>query len=196
MTQNRRGFTLLEMLIAMTVLVILAGVTIFSTLDMLTTADAQKVINDMMQMKTATLMWYRENSSRVVLNSSGNYEIKTNGKSQPFKEFIRDHNSEILYYMSDKNKIVLRNKESSTNNTGDFTLIDIDYVKWYLCYNLGVANLLEKGEEAPDAKVREKIAGQAKKFNLLGLNDIKKTPQTKYTANDRYACMLVLELKK
>lgn len=199
MTRNRRGFTLMEMLIAITVLVMLSGVTLFSTLDFVTTADANKVINDMMQLKTAMLMWYKENSSRVVLDGK-QYKIKTNGEIQPFKEFIRDHQEEILRYIANKDTVVIRNKEDGTNNTGDFTFIDVNddktkSVKWYICCNLGSPNLLTKGEEAPDAKVREKIAGQAKKFNLLGIGQKGDTPNDKnyYTAEKRFVCMLIIQ---
>lgn len=197
MTQNRKGFTLIEALIAITVLVILAGVTVFSTLDLVTVADAKKIINDMIHLKTAMLMWYKENSSRIVYDAGAKqYKINTKGTIQPFKEFIGKHKDEILRYVS-SNDIKLRNKESSANDTGDYTFIDTDEgTRWFICCNLGSLNLLTKGEEAPDIKVREKIAGQANKLNLFGLDNITNTPTKKYTANNKFVCMLVIEWKK
>lgn len=197
MNRNRRGFTLMEMLIAITVLVMLSGVMLFSTLDFVTTAEANKVINDMIHLKTAMLMWYKENSSRIVYDAGAKqYKINTKGTIQPFKEFIGKHKDEILRYVS-SNDIKLRNKESSANDTGDYTFIDTDGgTRWFICCNLGSLNLLTKGEEAPDIKVREKIAGQANKLNLFGLDNIKNTPTKKYTANNIFVCMHVLTLSK
>ena len=192
MTRNRRGFTLLEMLIAITVLGILSGVTIFSTLDMVATADAQKIINDMVQIKTAVLMWYKDNSSRV----TSSYQIKTNGKTQAFSALGK----EILKYIDNKTSMTL----STASNTGDYALIATDNArKWYVCCNLGSPDSAFtdnpsqwKGEEAPDARVRNKITGMVKKFGLFGKDALNTNSVNDVYTGQKFVYMLIIDFNK
>lgn len=197
MTRNRRGFTLMEMLIAITVLVMLSGVTLFSTLDFVTTAEADKIINNLIQLKTATLMWYKENSSRV--EYSGNeYKIKTDGVLLTFDNFVKDHKSEILKYISNAKSIELFDSQGSIQ-LDNYVLVAVenDGRKWYVCCYLDQYSKTGRGEEAPDTRVREKIAGRAKKFGLSGIASAKKhdIPKGDYSGQ-RYVCMKILELSK
>ena len=190
MTRNRRGFTLLEMLIAITVLVILAGVTVFSTLDLVTVADANKVINDMMQLKTATLMWYKENSSRIVPST---FKIKTNGTEQYFSEFIKNHGSEIMKYL--RTSVQLRYKKS-TNDIGDYSLIAVNSSKqWYVCCNLGETKDTSD-MEAPYMKIKSKLAGNAKTLGLRGTASLENDTIPSTYTDQKFVCMHILTLEK
>ncbi|MBQ9595542.1 MAG: prepilin-type N-terminal cleavage/methylation domain-containing protein, partial [Synergistaceae bacterium] len=57
----RKGFTLLELLIVITVIAILGAGIALSTIGIVTTADANVIISNMQQIKTATLIWYKNN---------------------------------------------------------------------------------------------------------------------------------------
>ena len=192
MTQNRKGFTLIEALIAITVLVILAGVTVFSTLDLVTVADAKKIINDMIHLKTAMLMWYKENSSRIVPST---FKIKTNGTEQYFSEFIRDHGSEIMKYI-DKNSLVVLRYKGGTNNIGDYSLAAVNKSKqWYVCCNLGATGNLSNSED-PYMKIKSRLASKAKTLGLRGTTGLNNDSIPGIYTGQQFVCMHVLTLAK
>lgn len=193
MIKKRRGVTLLEMLIVIGLLLILSGVTIFSTLEVTASADANNIITDMINIKQATLIWYNKNHSRIV-KVKDDYNIQTGETKQSFSEFIRDHYSEITKYIT--NLSVLRSLESDTNNTGDYSLIAVNKNKnkqWYVCCNLGTTKATTD-MEAPNIRIKNKLAGNAKTYGLRGKTDLRNnTFQDPYT-NQKFVCMLILEL--
>ena len=197
MIRKRRGFTLLEMLTAIIVLVMLSAVMMVSTLGVTASADASNIINDMMQIKTAVLIWYKENSSRIVFNDN-QYKIKTNGTIQFFSGFIKDHGSEIMKYIDKNSSAVLHYKNDGTNNAGDYSLIAVNKSKqWYVCCNLGETGN-NSDTEAPYMKIKSKLAGNAKTFGLLGITNLDEN-KTGYELIDLYTgqkfvCMHVLTL--
>ena len=199
MIRKRRGFTLLEMLTAIIVLVMLSAVMMVSTLGVTASADASNIINDMMQIKTAVLIWYKENSSRIVFNDN-QYKIKTNGTIQFFSGFIKDHGSEIMKYIDKNSSAVLHYKNDGTNNAGDYSLIAVNKSKqWYVCCNLGETGN-NSDTEAPYMKIKSKLAGNAKTFGLLGITNLDEN-KTGYELTDIYTgqqfvCMHVLTLAK
>ena len=201
----RKGFTLIELLIVIAVIAILGAGISLSTIGILNTADANAIINNMQQIKTATFMWYKNNLSRVKLDSSGSVTIKTGTTEQEFHHFIKHNKSEILKYLSNRDSIILRYAGEEPNNTGDYTIIAVTpsgtkNSQWYVARNCGSIDWTTKnyGEEAPDLKVKKKLAGNAKTFNLIGKTNIK---DNKFDSvfdydKDKFACMLILELKQ
>ena len=195
----RKGFTLMEMLVVIVTLGILSAVMLLSSLEAVSSADASNIINNMQQIKMATYAWYKDNLSRLIPDGSGGYKIRTKGTDQKFSEFIRDHKSEISQYLDNANTLILRSTEDSSNNTGDYTLIEATVNKrksWYVCYNSGTKSttITNYGEEAPELRIKDKIAGRAKTLQLLGKTDIKNnTFQSVYT-DQKWICMLILQL--
>ena len=203
--KERRGFTLIELLIVLLVLGVLSGVTIFSTLSIATTADADKIIKDMLMLRTATLMWYKENSSRVVYDDDSNqYKIMIYGIDKPktFDYFVKNHRSEILKYLNNEKSIDLLDTQSNVV-MGNYVLLAVDNDrKWYVCCYLGQLEKTARGEEAPDVKVREKIAGRTKKSKSSGTDSIElfgidnldpQSVETPYSGQ-KFVCMQILEL--
>lgn len=197
MTTIRRGFTLLEMLIAITLLGMLSAIFMFSTLDATAAADASNIINNMNHIRTAVLMWYKQNSSRII--PSGNeYMIETNGNKQYFSEFVRDHGSEILKYLDNRKSIAaLRYKKAPKNNTGDYSLIAVKKTKqWYVCCKLGTTNT-NSDMEAVNMKIKKKLAGSAKTLGLLGVDNLEVDEIiTDAYKGQIFVCMPILELSK
>ena len=198
MTKIRRGVTLLEMLIAITLICMVSAISIFSTLEASASAESQNIINNMNHIRAAVLMWYRQNSSRLVPNSSEGYRIKTDETEQSFADFVLDHSSELLRYLDNKSSLILRSTQSSENNTGDYTLIAIKSTKqWtvYVCYNLGTTRN-DSDTEASNIKIKKKLVGNAKTFGLLGKVNIANDKMNGVYNGQKFACMPVLDLGK
>ncbi len=194
MIYGRKGFTLLEMLIAVTVLVILSVTMVFSAVNMTNTADAKNILTNMVQLKTATLMWYKANSSRVILSGSDGYKIKTKKGNIFFSEFINSYSNEITDYIKNKDSINIGSK-TKANDAGYYMFIAVNKShQWYVCYNLAKIES-NTDRDAPSVRLREKLAGNAKSFGLVGTNAIGDTRITDTYTGQNYALMLILDLK-
>ena len=192
MTIKRRAFTLLEMLITITVLVMLLAVFMFATLEATASADAANIISDMNLIRTAALMWYKENSSRIVPST---FKIKTNGTEQLFSEFIRDHSPEIMKYIESPSSAVLRYKKG-TNNTGDYSLIAVNNSKqWYVCCNLSTTDD-SSDSEAPYMKIKSRLTSKAKALGLRGKTSLGDDKFADPYTGQQFVCMHVLTLAK
>ena len=199
----RKGFTLMEMLVVIVTLGILSAVMMFSSLEAVSSVDANNIINNMQQIKVAVYAWYKDNRSRIIPDKSAGYKIRTNGTNQYFSEFVRDHKDEILQYLDNSGSINLISKKESSNETGDYLLTAVEKTKkWYICYNTAKLNngtkdeTIDKyGTEAPELKVREKLAGRAKTLGLAGMTkkDDDEMAAEVYSGQ-KFVCMLILEL--
>ena len=198
--QSRKGFTLMEVLVVIVTLGILSTVMLFSSLEAVSTADANNIINNMQQIKVAVYAWYKDNLSRIIPDKAQGYKIRTKGVDQLCKEFIRDHQSEILQYLDNKTLLVLRAKDDSKGsiNTGDYSLITLKNNKyWYVCCKLGTTSTIIKdhGSESPELMVKKKIAGRAKTLNLSGKSSIDNDNMEETIYNDQiFVCMPILQL--
>ena len=194
----RKGFTLIELLIVITVIAILGAGISLSTIGVLNVADADAILNNMQQIKTATLIWYKNNTHRLITDSQVGYKIKTGNSSQLFSEFIRDHGAEILKYIN-TGSIKLRSKNDA-GNTGDYAIIAVNKTtKWYVCCNLGTTKDTEltKGLEAPEIRIKEKIAAKASTLNLYGVDNLTNDSVLTQTYTDqKFVCMPIIELNK
>ena len=64
-TFKRKGFTLVELLIIMIVLSILTGAMMLSSTKITASADASRIINNLVNIKNATIAWYFHNRDKV-----------------------------------------------------------------------------------------------------------------------------------
>lgn len=196
----RKGFTLMELLVVIVTLGILSAVMLLSSLEAVSTADANNIINNMQQIKVAVYAWYKDNLSRIIPDKSQGYVIRTNGVDQLCKYFIRDHQSEFLQYLDNTNSLVLRAKDDSrgSNNIGEYALITLKNNKyWYVCYTLGkTSDIITKyGSESPELMIKRKIAGRAKMLNLSGKSSIgNDTIEEAVYTDQQFVCMLILQL--
>ena len=183
MKSNRKGFTLVELLIVIVVIGILSAMMMLSSTEAVSSARASNIISNMRNLKTATLSWYADNIERVVKDTSKHYVITVNDSNITFTNFIKSYNSEILKYLSSGSSLSLHDK-TTTSNDGDYILIDIDYKKWYVCYKVG-----------SDTRIKEKLASRAGSIGLVGVDNIANAPGTTDYSKENFVCMLVLSLE-
>lgn len=187
----------MELLTCIVLIIIVSAVTMFSTLEMTASAEANNVINNMYQIKAATIMWYKENSSRIV-RSGNEYKISTDGELQRFSDFIDSHGDEIKKYLKVGTDIVIRSKNSSANNTGDYSLIDTNNsTKWYVYYNTSTVKN-DSDLDAPIMRMKKKFAGRAKvkdEIKFYGRSNLNDTSLVCYT-DQKFVCMEILSFTK
>ena len=186
---NRKAFTLVELLIVIVVIGVLSAMMMLSSTEAVTSAKATKIINDMTQLKKATTAWYLENHHRIGQNAGNvkeEFGIHVNGKITRFSDFIKGSGqAEILKHINNDTSIKLGSKAS--DNTGDFYIIRSTGKSkyWYVSYYL----------DNKSARLKEKLAARAKSIGLFGSNDLGTDDQIKtvYT-NQKYVDMLILSL--
>ena len=200
--RRHKGFTLLEMLVIIVIMGILSTAMYLSVINMSASADANNIINNMLMLRHATLTWYKENLSRMVIDSKGGYKINVNGTELTFDDFVKNYGEEILRHIDNRDMLILHpfyDSKKSSNDTGDYTLQSMNNNKqWYVCYNSGSIGwtVTKYGEESSILDIKEKLAGRAKGLDLKGKDDITKNPTATYTYNHKFACMLIIDFSK
>ncbi len=190
---KRQGFTIVELLIIIILIGVLSSTMLLSGREAVATSTAVNIVNNMIQIKTATYAWYKNNLSRIIPDSSSGYKIRTSGTNQEFKDFVASHKSEILDYLDNASSITLRSSKDSKNEPGDYMLIALDDArKWYVCCNLGSGYYRVVD---PDDDVKGKVASRAQNLGLSGMDSKSDTSMTAEIYTDQqFACMLILEL--
>ncbi|MDY6399442.1 MAG: type II secretion system protein [Synergistales bacterium] len=183
---NRKGFTLVELLIVIVVIGVLSAMMMLSSTEAVSSAKAANVINNLRNIKTAVLSWYTDNLDRIKLDKDQNYKIDGGN----FSAFVQNKKSEILKYLNNDSSINIKNKNDNTLNNGDYLLTTIAGSKyWYICYYVG-----------NDKSLQAKLASRAKTAELFGENakdfrkDLNSTKCDTYYTNQNFACMFVLSL--
>ena len=192
----------MELLTCIVLIIIVSAVTMFSTLEMTASAEANNVINNMYQIKAATIMWYKENLSRIV-RSGDDYKIITKTSSgkqeQWFSDFIDSHGDEIKKYLKVGTDIVIRSKNKDLKYGGDYYLIATNKsTKWYVCYNFGKVED-NSDLEAPILRMKKKFAGRAKRNDeviFCGKTLITDDNFSDYYTDQQFVCMEILSFTK
>ena len=185
MPVTRRGFTLLEMLIVILVIGILISSLMIGAFESFRTAEANNIINNMQQIKIAAFAWYKDNLSRIVLDSDSVYKIRTKGNDQDFAEFVLSRKSEILQYIDKAASITLRSSIEGSSDTREYLLTALDRNrKWYVCFDTDTSG----------ASIKEKLAGRAKTLGLYGMDAEDIESVSDVYEGHKFVCMLILKL--
>ena len=151
---NRKGFTLVELLIVIVVIGVLSAMMMLSSTEAVSSAKAADVISNLRNIKTAVLAWYADNLDRV----NGKYQIETDGKTAELIGSFTVKNggeAEFLKYLNNDNSIKLTKKENAAN--GEYFLSGEDGGKnWYVGYRTN------------DTKIKEKLESRAGSVGLTG----------------------------
>ena len=152
---NRKGFTLVELLIVIVVIGVLSAMMMLSSTEAVSSAKAADVISNLRNIKTAVLAWYADNLDRV----NGKYQIYKKDGTDPqlIGTFTKDKGgeAEFLKYLNNDNSIKLTKKESAAD--GEYFLSGEDGGKnWYVGYKTN------------DTKIKEKLESRASSVGLTG----------------------------
>ena len=187
-----KGFTLIELLITITVVGILSSMMMLSGSEAVSSAEAAKIINNMVNLKKAVASWYTDNYNEISPNGKGEYMI--NGATR-LSDFLEKHPKEILKYLSNYNTIKFKSKRYAQNGDNKreedyYIFLDVEYKTWYIYYNTG-----------SDLKLKDKLASKASSIGLLGLNDINREQdlinnraKQKFYSGEKFVCLVVFAL--
>ena len=137
MKNNRKGFTLVELLIVIVVIGILAAMMMLSSTEAVSSAKAAKIIADMRNIRTAVLEWYTDNYDKIV-KVGNEYKIYLNHDRTGTPAYLGDYlkagnwagKAEILKYLDGGMSIELNphNDVTSWNNaSGTYFLCSETY---------------------------------------------------------------------
>lgn len=191
-TMKLKGFTLVELLIVMTVTGILSAMMTMSGAEIVSSAKAAKIINNMVNLKKAVASWYTDNYHVISATEKGEYMI--NGKTR-LSDFLEQNPEEIMKYLDNNDSIGFRSKRYAQNkdnkNEEDYYIfLDVEYKTWYIYYNTG-----------SDTKLKDRLASKASSIGLFGLNDInreqdlvKNKNNQKYYSGEKFVCLVIFSL--
>ena len=193
MKVERKGFTLLELLTAIVVLGILSSVMLLSGWETTSTAETTNIISNIQNLRDAILLWYADNSYRVVKDNDNKYKIVTNGtEKEELATFIKNHGSEITRYIENGSSIQLKASDSSVEGDNYCFKALSDGKYWYVGYKFF------KDENKKDESFMKKFESRASSLNLLSIKnaDNPKAEAEIFGADkDKYVYMLVLKLE-
>ena len=174
---NRKGFTLLEIVITLGIFAILASVITLSASEMRSTARANKVINDLYAWKSAVHAWYFANTDLV--KDGKIYDRASNNH----KEFNTDSTingekliNEVAKYL-DINSVNLVNYNLRSNEING-------YYRWFVSYNFPQDPTIVKS-------LRRKLIARAPGAGLLDTRtEVENQP---YKGTNDYLYIMVMD---
>ncbi|MBQ7196416.1 MAG: type II secretion system protein [Synergistaceae bacterium] len=203
---QRKGFTLVELLIVIVVIGVLSAMMMLSSTEAVSSAKAATIISDMRVLKTAVLEWYMDNLDKVKKNSKGEYKINDKYIGDYFsKEGQADlqkylGNSayvkieESNYGANTKTKIAgcyflaseTRGEVSQAVSEGTAEAKELTGCSWYVGY------CFRENED----KLKEKLQARATSLGLVGGNmtGTKKDVLDTYKAPGDFIYMLIQDL--
>lgn len=144
--ENRKGITLLEVLVTVSVLVLLCTGFFLAGSATSSSADGTRIITDLMNIKKAAILWYSDNYDTVKTMRANNTNIQAN----------TDALNGICKYISGGSNITLNQKDMKEGTYGIYN-VKARRTIWYVGYRFA------KDEN----NIRKSIEGQA---DLLGLH--------------------------
>ena len=159
MKYERKGFTLVELLIVIVVIGILSAMMMLSSTEAVSSAKVNNIINNLRNFKTATLSWYTDNLDKV--NANGKVK-KPDGSG--YAMFGKDNSvtiAEIAKYLNTELK-----SDGSDNSGGkympDYTPVDGGSTtegpfRWFIVYKLPNS----------DTRIKEKLEAHAASIGLM-----------------------------
>ena len=185
--KKKKGFTLVELLIVIVVIGVLSAMMMLSSTEAVSSAKVSNVINNMRNIKTATLEWYMDHIDYVFPDKDDQitYKYKFNNQAvKRLQNLARDDPNEIKKYLNNGDNLSLNEGGQGTaftkaDESGTYAVVDGTggpnggvKEEWYVVYS--VPN---------DNRMKEKFAGRAQSLELL------KNAKEFYDKNAKYLYM-------
>ena len=193
---KRKAFTLVEMLIVLIVIGILTAIMIFSSTEMIITAKAQTIANNLIALKMATKAWAKDNADKIQVTAdsqgSPRGQVTIGGKTSPVQEWS-DNDLKISQYMDNTNATKFNlsttshsgGKQNTNLEPGCYGICDGGTTKGYR-RNYWYAGYTFKDNE--DA-VKEKLKKRSDSYNLIFADNDVHT-----TNSDKTVWMLIFDI--
>ena len=141
---NRKGFTLVELLIVIVVIGVLASMFILSSTESVTTAKASNIITNLQLLKRAVLAWHMDNREKVLRNGM----VKIGNTTSPIQEWGDGalHLSSYFSHLGGSAINLNSVRQSAAGTTRKNT--DLGRQTWYVGYRF------TENEEAVKEKLR------------------------------------------
>ena len=189
---NRKGFTLVELLIVIVVIGVLAAMMMLASTEAVTSAKATKIISDLTQLKKAATAWYLDNYDRIILTKGDNFHvIGPDGKDYKIHALLSNDNYGVKKYIGNENfslngETVEKKLHAAVG--GYSVYMGNSNTRCYVVYRITADD--KKTEEK---RLKDKLKGRAKSTGLLYYTWGKEP--TRYNGEDVVA-MEVFRLKK
>ena len=194
MLKKKKGFTLVELLIVIVVIGVLSAMMMLSSTEAVSSAKVSNVINNMRNIKTATLEWYMDHIDYVFPDKDDQitYKYKFNNQAvKRLQNLARNDPNEIKKYLNNGDNLSLNEGVGSTtaftkaHGSGTYAVVDGTggpsggtLKEWYVVYS--VPN---------DNRMKEKFAARAQSLELL------KNATEIYDKNAQYLYMKIIDFK-
>ena len=139
MRRKHNAFTFVEVLTTIMILGILASITIYSGTEIIVTAKAQKIVDNLMALKMATIEWSKDNMDKIQYSNDdkkcGTVRIKEKDDDyHPVQEFT-DEYLKISKYLDASSSVVLNKSttEAATAQSGGKSSTNLDPGYYGIC---------------------------------------------------------------
>ena len=169
---KRKGITLMEMLVVIVLITLLSAVIVPSSVEVVSTAEANKIINNLYALRTAVLMWRKENAALIQpgtkeAEKAGQLYIK--GAYKIFQEANENDALHVLQYLDAGNGMKLNTNGGKAMSEGTYGVFDggeknygYNRNSWFVGYRF---NSLERNGSVRDSLRKQ---GRARKVFLGG----------------------------
>ena len=165
----RKGISLIEILIVIAVIVILSSGVMLSITSMEASAQANKIINDLVNIKMAALLWYKNNADTAIINlgDKNKEQVKYNG-IQGWVQKVNQNNGKgdglgLSKYLDGGKNIILNQGTNDWIPAGTYGIFDAGNehrTTWYAGYSFYY----------DESAVKEKLKSRREELRRNGIN--------------------------
>ncbi|MBR0074966.1 MAG: type II secretion system protein [Synergistaceae bacterium] len=155
MRRKHNAFTFVEVLTTIMILGILASITIYSGTEIIVTAKAQKIVDNLMALKMATIEWSKDNMDKIQTEKSKIGQVKINGTTKPVQEW-KDADLQISKYLDSGTSVTYNNNETKNENVDgrNITSTKLPIGGYGIC-DSGTVKVIDKdGKETIESEYR------------------------------------------
>ena len=153
---NRKGFTLVELLIVIVVIGVLSAMMMLSSTEAVSSAKASNIISNLRNLKTAVLSWYTDNLDKIQTDG----RVKIGDETHPIQEWT-DAQLGISKYFSNGDSVPYKGSKETKGDNGFYCIYDaggVNRTTWYVGYRF---------DTKTEAAVKEKVKARKDSLGLI-----------------------------